>query len=558
MKAELKIRDQSITVQETLLDRAIRYLSPSRAQRRFEARMRTAVLTSWTGGGTGGYAGASRSKRSLSGWPTRQGSPDADLLPDLTLLAERSRDLARNSPLACGAINTVVTNVVGTGLKLQARINRTILNLTDEQADAWEALAEEEFRLWCESTDCDAQRTLNFYGLQDLALRSTLESGDTFTTMPYLLRPGSPYGLTLQVIEGDRVCNPDRKPDTSEVAAGIERNTYGAAVAYYIQDQHPGDAFLSSSKSSWTKVPAFGSETGRRNVLHLYKMLRPGQSRGVPYLAPVIEALKQLARYGEAELMAAVISGFLTVFVKSETDPSFQPMLPTAETGATSTDEDIKLGNGAVVGLSPGESVDTVNPTRPNPAFDGFVTSVLRQVGMALEIPYEVLIKHFTASYSAARAALLEAWKFFMTRRVWLAQNFCQPVYELWLEEAVASGRLPAPGFLRDPLIRKAYSGAEWTGPAKGMINEKDEVEAATMRISARLSTLDRETAELTGGDFESNIRQQKKERRMLQAAGLLPAKTSPSASRTAKDGSDEEQTDQSDVPEDELVGAGR
>jgi capsid protein len=57
-------------------------------------------------------------------------------------------------------------------------------------------------------------------------------------------------------------------------------------------------------------------------VIHLLDVDRIAQTRGVPMLAPVIEALKQLDRYAEAELMAAVVSAFFTVFIKTDGDGS--------------------------------------------------------------------------------------------------------------------------------------------------------------------------------------------------------------------------------------------
>jgi lambda family phage portal protein len=518
MKLQLKIGEQTVAVQENAVDRVVRYFDPIKANLRLQARLRGSML----GAMSSGYVGASRSDRSLSGWQTTLGSPDADTLTDLQTLRDRSRWLSRNSPLGAGAINTTVTNVVGGGLKLQSRIDRTFLRLSDDQADAWEQQVEREFSLW--SKYCDAQRVLSFGGIQELAFRSMLESGDVFVVLPYVQKRNTPYGLSMQIIEADRVSNPEYKPDSATCAGGIERNQFGAAISYYIQEQHPGEVYSGGGKANWRQVRAYGDASGRRQVLHLYKMLRPGQVRGVPFLAPVIKELKQISRYTDAELMAAVISGFLTVFVTSESgDTPLAPMSPTEETGAAPGDSDIKLGNGAVVGLAPGENVSTVDPKRPNAQFDPFVMAIVRQIGLCLEIPYEVLIKHFTASYSAARAAMLEAWKFFLGRRLWLAASLCQPTYEAWLEEAIANDRFAAPGFFSDPLMREAFCGAEWVGPTKGMINEKDEVEAAILRMGARLTTLDRETAELTGGDWEANVRQQQKERRVLEQAGLLP-----------------------------------
>jgi len=331
----------------------------------------------------------------------------------------------------------------------------------------------------------------------------------------------NPYMLKIQMIEGDRVTNKQNLANTPLLSGGVQKDVNGAPIFYHVQRQHPGSIIRGAAE--WDLLPAFNQKTGLRNVLHLYNVLRPGQSRGVPYLAPVIESLKQLERYTEAELMAAVISGMFTVFVETETGqnlpiPAFNP---TTETGATSSDEDYKLGNGAIVGLAPGEKISTANPGRPNEAFDPFVTAILRQVGMALEIPYEVLIRHFSSSYSASRAALLESWRFFRCRRAWLQQHFCQPVYENWLTEAVAFGRISAPGFFDDIRIRQAYSSTIWIGDAPGQIDPMKEVNAAEKRLNLGLSTLDEETVLLTGGDFERNYPRIIKERRLMEAAGM-------------------------------------
>jgi capsid protein len=173
------------------------------------------------------------------------------------------------------------------------------------------------------------------------------------------------------------------------------------------------------------------------------------------------------------------------------------------------------------VGLAQGEKISTADPKRPNASFDPFFLAITRQIGIALGIPYEVLIKHFTSSYSAARAALLDAWKHFSTWRQWLTDSFYQRVYEVFLYEAVASGRIAAPGFFADPLVRMAYSGAVWIGPSPGQINPTDEVSAAEKRLALCISTRSEETAALTGGDFESNVRRIRKEKKILEEAGI-------------------------------------
>lgn len=519
MKAVLRTSRGPVEVQGNAIDRIVNYLDPVRGMKRLQARMMGAIA--------GGYTGAARDRRSMKTWTPLGTDPDSAILPDLPTLRERSRDLERNAPLACGVFRTVCTNVVGVGLKMQCRIDRDFLGMTEEQATAWQKNTEREWRFWSGTAECDAERGLSFVGMQNMALHQALLNGDVFALLPNVKRKGSPYGLKVQLIEGDRVCNKDHTRDTDKLAGGVQRGEYGDPIAYHVMDQHPGAIYFGSSGKTWTVVPAYGVRTGRKNVLHLFVKHRPGQPRGVPYLAPIIETLKQLDRYTEAEIDAAVISGMFTVFIKQSTPGGDAPTLGEMTgggTGGSSTGtDDYKLESGAIIGLPDGTDISTANPGRPNTAFDPFVQAILRQIGVALELPFEVLVKHFTASYSAARAALNEAWRFYLGRREWLIAGFCQPIYEAWMDEAVALGRVKAPGYFADPLIRQAYLGSTWIGPAPTQLDPLKEVNAAEKRINIGISTIADETASSTGGDFDQNIPQIKKERRMLKEAGLTP-----------------------------------
>ena len=514
-----------VEVKSNPLDRAIEYVAPVYAAKRFRARALMAVV--------GSYVGASRTRRATKEWRTTSGDADADTLFDLKTLRERSRDLSRNTPLAVGVISTALTNVVGTGLKLQARIDRDVLAMTDDEADAWETKTEREFRLWAESRECDCSRQLNFAMIQELAFRQTLENGEVFSLLPRFARPGSPYDLKLQLVEADRVCNEGSKQNTSDLVEGIKKDEHGAPVEYQILNQHPGTAYYDPKKYTWTKVPAFGTKTGLPNVIHLFRPLRPGQTRGIPYLAPVIEFFKKLGNYTDYELEAAAVQGLFTVFVKTVSGAlNFDTGGMGQETGAKSSDTDMKMSGGAIIGLAKDESIETANPTRPNSAFEPFVMAIMEQIGTALEIPYEVIVRHFSASYSASRASLLEAWRFFKGRRAWLAANFCQPIYEIFLYEAIAAGRIVAPGFYTDHILHKAYCGTLWVGDAPGYIDPQKDVDAAVTRMEAKLSTLDEETTLLTGGDMEKNLPRIAQEIKMLDKIGLKhPAEGKPQPS---------------------------
>lgn len=500
----------------------IGYLSPQRAAARLKARagiaLASAFGTSW---GESGYVGGRSDRRSMREWQPRSGSATSDQLPGLDTVRARSRDLIRNAPLAGGAISTTVTNVVGPGLKLQARPDRDVLGLDEEAAEAWEGRAELIWGVWTQAELCDLTGEQGFGGLQELAFRAVLESGDLLMIRRFV--DDGLFGTRLQFVEADRISNPQFQMDRPELAAGVEIDERGRHRAYHVQNGHPGDIMFGSlfEAQEWTRVPVRGPESGERLAYLLYRKLRPGQRRGVPYLAPVMEPLKQLERYSEAEIMAAVVSAMFTVFVKSEAGEGLAPVPGQEVESPYDSNADYKLGPGSIVDLLENEDITIANPARPNPAFDPFVTAVLRQIGVGLELPFEVLIKHFTASYSAARSALLEAWKFYQARREWLVEVLCRPVYGWVMAEAVARGMIDAPGFFDDPVIRQAWLGAEWIGPAKGQIDPYKEIQAAELRVELGVSTLAEETAAITGGDWETKHRQRQKERRMRLEAGL-------------------------------------
>jgi lambda family phage portal protein len=475
----------------------------------------------------GSYTGARIDRRETAGWLPFNGDADSDSLYDLRILRARSRDLQRNAPLGSGAVSTVVANVAGTGLALQPTPDVDALGWSDDQGEEFTRKVESEFGLWAESKDCDVTRTQNFYELQGLTLRSALESGDTITLLPFVNRQNSlnPYQTCLQVIEADRLANPRSVAEGSQldsgnrVYGGVEVDTAGAPIAYNIWRRHPGAINLSTDPWAFDRIESF-AKNGRRNIIHLFDRKRPDQKRGVPYLAPVIERLKQLDKYTEAEIQAAVISAMFTVFVKTELgeDISGLGVDPKEVSAAEKTYE---MGTGAIVGLAQGQDIQIADPKRPNAAFDPFVLAMLRQVGVALELPFEILVKHFTASYSAARAALLEAWKFYRNRRVWLATNWCQPAYEAWMYEAVALGRINAPGFFTDPILHRAYLKADWVGDAPGQIDPEKEANAALIRVNGCLSNLKIETMELTGKNWDDVYKQRVKEQKMLADGGL-------------------------------------
>jgi len=537
------------------LDKIINYISPERAAKRLHARMTSSMASNAMASlsGSGGYDSAASNRRETNTWTPFASDADTATLSGIDDLRSRCRDAERNFPLATGAINSTVTAVIGNGLALQSTIDRAFLGMDDPAAEIWQRNTEREWKLFSQSKECDWSREYTLNTLGELAFRSCLSNGDVFVSFPRKKRGRNPYSLCLQLIEADRVCNPRFQMDSATMVGGVEKDAEtGEPIAYHVLKGHPGNLlYLDKNRWEWTRIPAYDSKTGLPNIVHLKRPMRIGQTRTAPFLAPVLEPLRMITKYTQAELMAAVVSAMFTVFVKTPTGSGLAGM-PSAPSGnsvvnygaqnATSiTSGDLKLGNGAIVDLAPGEEITIAESSRPNSGFDPFFLAIARQIGMALEIPYEVLIQHFTASYSAARMAVEQAWTFYLGRRSWLVDNLYAVIYEMFLTEAVALRRIAAPGFIDDALIRQAYMMAAWTGPKKPQVDPMKEVNAATARVEQEFSTRAIESANLTGTDWESNHVQRMKEERLRRDDGtVLPlpvvSKAEPVAEVKGKD----------------------
>ena len=513
-----------------IIDRAVTFLSPEKGLRRMAAREALKVVNS----GYGNY-GANRHKKSMIGWMYGGGSSKEDIEDNIDVLRQRSRDAYMGVPIATGALKALRTNVLASGLTPSPQVDGEFLGLTTEQTDALQQQIQREFSLWSETNDCDADGVDNFYRLQQLIFLGFLMNGDAFALLTMNQAAEEPYELKVRVVEADRVCSPGLMDrlfpcevdgyQVYKIIQGIETDETGRVVAYWICNEHPHGAMINRPDGmKWTRVEARGAYSGRRNVLFVMARERAGQLRGVPILAPVLEPLKQLGRYTDAEITAAVVSSMFTVFVTPEAvsnDAPFGEMIPDQDMVDARDPGSIELAPGGIVSMAPGEKVQFADPKHPSSGFGEFSDAFIKQICTALEVPPEVLYKLFGTSFSASRGALNEFWRVCQMYRDWLSEDFCQPVYEEWFTEAVAKGRINAPGYFRDPAVRKAYTRCNWNGPARTNLNPVDEVTAAVMRVNAGYSTAVEETAQMTGGDWNRNIEAEKK--KAVDEMALIP-----------------------------------
>lgn len=260
------------------LDKLIGYFSPERAYRR--ARFRAATETF-------AYDGA-KSGRRTDGWVAAGGDANSEIGASLISLRNRSRDLLRNNPYASKAIAELVGNTVGTGIVPQAKTGTPDLDkIIDNE---WQYFAE----------NCDPGGQLDFYGMQALIVRTTAESGDGIVRFRQRLpQDNFRVPLQLQVLEGDFLdISRTMGVATGNVVQGVQFNLYGQREYYWLYNYHPGSVYMLSPRGGILSQPVPAAQ-----VMHTYCILRPGQVRGVPWLAPVMLALRDLDDYRDAERM---------------------------------------------------------------------------------------------------------------------------------------------------------------------------------------------------------------------------------------------------------------
>lgn len=484
--------------------------------------MANTEISIFTAGSKGyGAAGASHTKRSVKGFRAESGSPREDIDANNMTIRQRCRMLYMSSPVAASGVKTNRTNSIGSGLNLNPKIDWKYLGISAEQAEEWEENVKAEFQIWAgRKNACDATGMNDFYEMQQLAFISWLISGDVFVLLKHEKTDrDKPYTLRLHIIEADRCSTPQsgltylynmtegKMENGNKIYDGVEVEKNGKVAAYHIRNTYPYQ--IAAEETSWTRVKAYGDKTGLPNIIHVMSSERPEQYRGVSYLAQIIEPMLQMRRYTEAEITAAIVESFFTAFIKTgvndKSEIPFNDVSPEGKKERYDPNE-YEMGPGQVNVMNPGEEIQLAEPKRPASGFGDFVDAMCTQMGAALEIPEDLLMKKFNSSYSASRGALLEAWKSFRMYRKWFTSDFCNPIYEVWLSEAVAIGRVNAPGFWGDRRTKEAWMRTEWVGPSQGQLDPGREIAAEVMSVAEGFSTYEDSTVRINGGNWVSNM----------------------------------------------------
>jgi lambda family phage portal protein len=345
------------------------------------------------------YEGASKSKR-LSGWKTDGSSANSETAQSLPELRNRSRDLRRNNPYAARGIQTITSNVVGTGIVTQFR---------EGKAD----ILEKDWAQWAETTAIDFDGRNNIYGLQALVMDAVVESGEVLLRRRVLAALRYPF--QYQVLEPDFLDTSKNETDVDGggfIIQGIEFTAQGKRAAYWLFESHPGGQDAGFMRGTLKSNRVLVNE-----LHHIFRMDRPGQARGVPWLSPIIVRLKDFDDMEDAQLMRQKIAACFTAFVR-DISHEFYPELADADNDAYSDDAEHaeeaaaefadRITPAMIEFLPKGKMVEFADPPSVE-NYGEYSSTVLHGMAAGLGITYEAFTGDYSqVNFSSGRMGRLE------------------------------------------------------------------------------------------------------------------------------------------------------
>ena len=450
----------------------------------------------------GGYEGASTGRR-LGNWTPGSDGANTLLFRDASLMRSRSRDLVRRNAWAANAMDSLVANMIGSGIKPQST-----------HGDP--AIKEKIQTTWLEWTkESDAHGLCGFYGQQALIARAMIEGGEVIVRLRNRdERDGLIVPLQLQVLEPEHLpaeLNQDL-PNGNKIRAGIEFDRIGRRRAYHIFREHPGEKPMLFKAGETVPVPV-------SEVCHIFKPLRPGQLRGEPWFAQALVKLHELDQYDDAELVrkktAALIAGFIT-----KPDPE----LSVGGEDDKEPDEDgavpVTWTPGTMQVLLPGEDIKFSEPADLGGQYGEFMRVQLRSIAMGLGLTYEQFTGDLTGvNYSSIRAGMVEfRRRMEQLQRMVLIHQLCRPVWARWMDQAVLSGALDLPDYANR---RREYLAVKWIPQGWQWVDPQKEFNAIIWAIRAGL--LSRSEAVSTYGyDIEEIDREIAADNKRADDNGLI------------------------------------
>jgi len=449
-----------------------------------------------------GFA-ASEEEHFLSDFKGTSLSIDAELTNGLRKMRMRSRTLAQDNDYARKYLAMVKANVVGAnGIILQAKTKDARGKLDKADND----YIEKAFKDWGRFDNCTMNKRLSWCDVQNLFIETVARDGESLC----VIHNGKDleYGIALQMVDIDLLDESYnfRLDNGNQIRMGVEQDQFGAAVAYHLLTDHPGDDTYTHNHKKYIRITA-------DRVIHAFRAERPSQSRGIPWMHTAIRRLNMLGGMEEAELIASRVAASKMGFFTSPEGDGYVGDDEEEQDGALISDAE----PGVFEQLPEGVSFQAFDPQHPATAFDSFVKTVLRGAASGLNVSYNTLANDLEGvSFSSIRSGTLEERDQWKQKQTWMIEQFCMPVYKAWLSSAILHGKLKLPATKIDKFSEVTFQsrGWAWVDPAKDIAANAASVELGVTTRS--------DIAASQGKNLEDIFEQLNKEKELAAQYGII------------------------------------
>lgn len=409
---------------------------------------------------------------------SKRSTVSGDTLLDMagTTVRERARWLDENHDLAIGVIETLVDNIVGTGIMVEPQVKKKGGELHTEANQMLTQL----HRNWARKPEVTWQHDLGsseriaaLHWLRDGEVLGQLITGDD-----KFIDHGTVVPFSVELIEADFLPL-DFNDESKRIRQGIERNAWGRPIAFHFYKAHPYDNHTSAniilSASQLKRVLA-------ANVVFLKNTRRISQLRGVSIFVSVINRLADLKQYEDFERVAAQVAAALTVFISRSIENDCPEWLTQDQKRAPLR----QIAPGMMMEGLPGEEPRVIQSNRPSNQIMEYRRSQLRAVSSGTGAGYSTISKDYAGSYSSQRQELVEQNRHYMSMRGQFIGRWSQPIYERFVASAQLKGLLD--GFLKDADLLTLYD-AGYMGPPMPWVDPLKEMQAIEKELEMRINS---------------------------------------------------------------------
>lgn len=429
-------------------------------------------------------------------------SADSELKSDLVTMRNRSRALARDDVYVKRYLTLLETNVVGDkGVTMQVKARNTDGSLdvigNDIIENAWY-----KFGL---KGNCTADGRLSWIDLQKLVISTVARDGEIFVQI--VKNNSFEHGIAFHPVEADQIDEQknQRLNNGNEIRMGVELDSFKRPIAYWVKPRHPGDYdFASIQQNPSVRIDA-------KNMIHVYKQERAGQTRGEPWMASAMSQLKMLNAHREAELVASRMAASKMGFFISENGE---------DAPADDYDNSVPIIDaepGTFHQLPAGVDFKPFDPSHPATAFADFQKGILRGIASGLSVSYASLSNDLEGtSYSSIRQGALEERDAYRMMQQFLLEHFIVPAYSAWLQYVMEFGVIPIPATRFDKFFLNTSfrpRGWQWVDPQK-------EINAAVEALNNGIMSM-QDVSNQYGRDIEETFSQWQRDKELAAQFGL-------------------------------------